>query len=127
MRRDTGTPAPHPVSVWLVAARPRTLPAAFAPVLIGTALAFGDGGLHWPSALVALACAVLIQIATNFANDLFDFQRGADTDARQGPLRVTQAGLATPAMMKRAIVAVLVLASRRCRPCVASSRTRVRH
>ena len=111
MRRDTATPAPRPVSIWLVAARPRTLSAAFAPVLIGTALAFGDGGLHWPSALVALACAVLIQVATNFANDLFDFQRGADTGARKGPLRVTQAGLATPAMMKRGIACVLILAS----------------
>ena len=58
---------------------------------------------------MALACSVLIQVATNFANDLFDYEKGADTEARQGPLRVTQAGLVTPGMMKRGILMVLTL------------------
>ena len=101
--------SPGAVSVWLLAARPKTLWASIAPVVIGTAMAFGDGGFHGPSALTALACSVLIQIATNFANDLFDFEKGADTESRQGPLRVTQAGLVTPGMMKCGIVVVLLL------------------
>ena len=103
MRQDTRPEPPGAVSVWLLAARPKTLWASIAPVVIGTAMAFGDGGFHGPSALTALACSVLIQIATNFANDLFDFEKGADTESRQGPLRVTQAGLVTPGMMKRGI------------------------
>lgn len=72
-------------------------------------MAFGDGVVHWPAAQVALGCAVLIQIATNFANDLFDFQKGADTAARQGPLRVTQAGFVTTKHMKQATVCVVLL------------------
>ncbi len=98
-----------PASVWLLAARPKTLWASVAPVVMGTAMAFGDGGFHAPAALVALACSVLIQVATNFANDLFDYEKGADTEARQGPLRVTQAGLVTPGRMKRGILVVLLL------------------
>ncbi len=109
MAQDHLPEPPGAVSVWLLAARPKTLWASIAPVLIGTAMAFGDGGFHAPAALVALACSVLIQVATNFANDLFDYQKGADTEARQGPLRVTQAGLATPGMMKRGILVVLLL------------------
>ena len=109
MRQDTRPEPPGAVSVWFLAARPKTLWASIAPVVVGTAMAFGDGGFHATAALVALACSVLIQVATNFANDLFDYQKGADTEARQGPLRVTQAGLVTPGMMKRGIVVVLLL------------------
>ena len=72
-------------------------------------MAFGDGALHWPSALTALVCAVLIQVATNFSNDLFDFEKGADTASRKGPMRVTQAGLVSPRAMQRGILAVLTL------------------
>ena len=86
MKRDAAAlPAPGSTAVWLLAARPRTLPAAVAPVMIGTAMAFGDGALHGPAALAALICAVLIQVATNLANDLFDFEKGADTESRLGP------------------------------------------
>jgi 1,4-dihydroxy-2-naphthoate octaprenyltransferase len=73
-------------------------------------MAYGDGLHHWPSASVALVCAVLIQIGTNFANDYFDYQKGADTAQRQGPLRLTQAGLVTPQAMKRAMALVFFLA-----------------
>ncbi len=81
---------------WFLAIRPKTLPAAIAPVLIGTAMALGDGFFHGPSALMALAAALCIQIGTNLANDYFDFKKGADTKERKGPVRVTQAGLIKP-------------------------------
>ena len=110
MKRDAAAlPAPGSTAVWLLAARPRTLPAAVAPVMIGTAMAFGDGALHGPAALAALVCAVLIQVATNLANDLFDFEKGVDTESRLGPMRVTQAGLVSPGTMRRGIAAVLAL------------------
>ncbi len=109
MRPDTALPPSGSVAVWLAAARPRTLAASVAPVLIGTAMAFGDGALHGPAALTAFVCAVLIQVATNLANDLFDFEKGADTESRLGPMRVTQAGLVSPGTMRRGIAAVLAL------------------
>lgn len=96
--------------VWLMAARPRTLWAALVPVVLGTAVAWTDGALHLPSALVALACALLIQVGTNIANDYFDFRNGADDAARVGPVRVTQAGLASPEQVRRAFVLVFALA-----------------
>ncbi len=99
-----------PIEKWLLAARPKTLWASVAPVIVGTAMAYGSGSHHWPSAIVALACAVLIQIGTNFANDYFDYQKGADTAQRQGPLRLTQAGLVTPQAMKRATALVFLMA-----------------
>lgn len=81
---------------WVLAARPKTLPAAAAPVVVGTAVAISEGVFSlWP-ALAALLGALLIQIATNFANDVFDYKKGADTTERLGPLRVTQAGLLSP-------------------------------
>jgi len=93
-----------------MAARPKTLWAAIAPVIIGTAMAYGDGGWHWPSALAALFSAVLIQIGTNFANDYSDFKKGTDTGERLGPVRVTQAGLVKPSAMKRTTAIVFSLA-----------------
>jgi 1,4-dihydroxy-2-naphthoate polyprenyltransferase len=82
--------------VWLLAARPRTLPAAAAPVIVGSALAYRDGFLQPWLALAALLTALLLQIGANLANDVFDYYRGADTPERLGPLRMTQAGLLTP-------------------------------
>ena len=81
---------------WILAIRPQTLAAAIAPVLIGTAMAFGDGLFHAAAALMALSAALCIQIGTNLANDYFDFKKGADTADRKGPVRVTQAGLIKP-------------------------------
>lgn len=80
---------------WLLAIRPKTLPAGISPVMIGLALAFGDGSFHFPSALACLLAALLIQIGTNLANDYFDFKKGADAN-RAGPTRVSQAGLIEP-------------------------------
>jgi 1,4-dihydroxy-2-naphthoate octaprenyltransferase len=96
--------------IWALAARPKTLPAAVAPVLIGTAMAFGDFGFHLLSAIAAMIGALLIQIGTNFANDYYDFKKGSDTEERLGPLRATQAGLVTPEAMKRATIVVFTLA-----------------
>jgi len=80
--------------VWLLAARPATLPAAVVPVVVGTASALhGTHSFDLRVLIPTLLAALLIQIGTNFANDVFDFRRGADTAERLGPLRVTQAGL----------------------------------
>lgn len=98
------------LSVWVLAARPKTLPAAIVPVVIGTMLAIEAGGFHAPSAFLALVGAVLIQIGTNFSNDYVDYLKGADTTERKGPLRVTQAGLVSPEVMRRATGLVFGLA-----------------
>lgn len=82
--------------IWWLAARPKTLPAAAAPVIVGTAAAIADGKFQVLPALSALLGALLLQIGANFANDVGDFHKGADTHERQGPLRVTQAGLLKP-------------------------------
>ena len=92
---------------WLLAARPKTLTAALAPVVVGTALAAHDGVLAaWP-ALAALVGATLIQVGTNFGNDYYDFVRGGDTADRVGPPRVTQAGILAPETVKRGMWTVL--------------------
>ncbi|MEM9409620.1 MAG: 1,4-dihydroxy-2-naphthoate polyprenyltransferase [Planctomycetota bacterium] len=84
---------------WLLAARPKTLLAALAPVSIGAVLAIRDEAFHfWPMA-TALLCAVSVQIGTNFCNDYCDFFQGADTDDRKGPTRAVQAGLISPRAM----------------------------
>ncbi len=99
---------------WISAVRPQTLPAAIAPVMIGTAMAFGDGVAHVPSALVALFAALCIQIATNFTNDYYDFKKGVDTSSRLGPVRATQAGLVSPRAMICAAIFVFCLAALAC-------------
>ncbi|MFQ5571901.1 MAG: 1,4-dihydroxy-2-naphthoate polyprenyltransferase [Rhodothermales bacterium] len=104
------TARPSPLQIWTLAARPKTLGAAVAPVLVGTAMAWEAGGFHALAACCALLGAVLIQIGTNFSNDYVDYLKGADTGERKGPLRVTQAGLVTPSTMKRATIAVFALA-----------------
>lgn len=97
-------------TIWWLAARPKTLPAAAAPVLVGTACAFSVDRLFWPAALASLIGALLLQIAANFANDLFDFEKGADTEQRVGPTRAVQAGWLTPSAMRRGLAVVLALA-----------------
>ena len=98
------------LTVWLHAARPKTLPAGSAPVVIGTAMAFEAGRLHIPSALCALAGSLLILIGANLANDYFDHAKGADAPGRLGPVRATQAGLIAPPAMLRATAAMFLLA-----------------
>jgi 1,4-dihydroxy-2-naphthoate polyprenyltransferase len=79
-----------------MAARPRTLPAAIAPVLVGTSLAIRYGTFHPLAFIAALLGALAIQIGTNLSNDYSDARRGADTDERIGPVRVTAGGLVPP-------------------------------
>lgn len=97
--------------VWLDAARPRTLPAAAAPVLIGTAVAIAIGGFALFPAVAALAGAFLIQIGTNFANDLFDAGKGADGPDRIGPRRAVSSGDVSPRLMRVATVVAFAGAS----------------
>lgn len=88
----------------MLAARPQTLPAAVAPVVVGSAAAFAAGSFRWLPFLAALVGALLIQIGTNLANDYFDFRKGADTAERLGPVRVTQAGLLAPETVRNGMV-----------------------
>lgn len=94
-------------AVWMGATRPRTLPAAVAPVVVGTALAWRDGRSDGVAAAICLGFALLIQIGTNFANDYYDFMHGADTSSRVGPTRAVAAGWVPPATMRRAMWLVL--------------------
>lgn len=104
------TAALSPLQVWTLAARPKTLPAAIAPVIAGTAVAIHEGGEHWPSAILALLTALLLQIAANFANDAFDYRKGADTEERLGPTRVTSAGMLDASTVLKATGLTLGLA-----------------
>jgi 1,4-dihydroxy-2-naphthoate octaprenyltransferase len=92
----------NPARIWLMAARPRTLPAAVAPVLVGTALAATQGTFKVLTFLAAMLGALFIQVGTNLSNDYSDARRGADTEDRLGPVRVTAGGLVPP---KRVLVA----------------------
>jgi len=102
---------PSSWQVWLIAIRPKTLPAAVAPVLAGVALAVAHGYLRVGVALVTLVTALLLQIGVNLANDAQDYQRGADDPAaRLGPPRVTALGWRTPQQVLRAAALVFALA-----------------
>ena len=97
---------PPAAQVWLLAARPPTLPAAVAPVLVGTAVAAIDGPFDVGLFLQVLAAAILIQIGVNFANDLSDFRRGADTPERLGPPRAVAMGWLTERQMLAGAITV---------------------
>lgn len=99
------------LATWIEGTRPKTLIAGVSPVLIGTAVAIQAGHFHFLTFLATLLFSVLIQIGTNFANDYYDFKKGADTEARKGPRRLVQAGLVSPQTMKRATHIVFALAS----------------
>jgi len=103
-------------NVFVEAARPRTLPAAVVPVAVGTVAGLADAGRHagdiaWIPALLALTVALALQVAVNYANDLFDGLAGIDTDERIGPRRVVAAGLVTPRAMKVALGVALGVAA----------------
>jgi 1,4-dihydroxy-2-naphthoate polyprenyltransferase len=96
---------------WVLAARPGTLAAAVSPILVGSACAAAAGAFRPGPALAALFGAVLIQIGTNLANDLYDFKKGADTAERLGPPRVTQTGLLTPEKVRAGAIVAFALAA----------------
>lgn len=96
---------------WLVACRPATLSAAAVPVLVGSAVAHHAEQFRADAALAALMGALLLQVGSNFANDVFDYEKGADTEHRLGPLRAVQAGLVTPRAMRAGMAIVFALAT----------------
>ncbi|MBI5646814.1 MAG: 1,4-dihydroxy-2-naphthoate polyprenyltransferase [Ignavibacteriae bacterium] len=98
---------PSLVHAWVLAARPKTLPASAVPVFVGSAVAAAEGRFALLPAAIALVCALLIQVGVNLANDYFDFLKGADTDKRLGPVRVTQSGLIPPRTVRAAMILVL--------------------
>ncbi len=104
-REGTEGRIPSGIRVWLMAARPRTLPAALAPVLVGSALAGSGHVFHVLRFLAALVGAIFIQVGTNLSNDYSDARRGADTEDRLGPVRVTAGALVPP---KRVLVATYI-------------------
>ena len=99
-----------PLRIWLMAARPRTLPAAVAPVLVGTALAIHDDHFEVLTLIATLLGAILIQVGTNLSNDYSDARRGADTEDRLGPVRVTAGGLVPPKQVLIAVYLTFALA-----------------
>lgn len=96
---------------WVLASRPATLPAAAAPVIVGSSLAEAAGVFRWDALVVILFSALAIQVGVNFANDLADAQKGADTEARIGPPRAVATGLLSAEHMKRGIVIAFGLAA----------------
>jgi len=92
MEMNTVQQIPY-VQRWWMAIRPRTLPAAGSPVMIGWAIAWANASFAWLPALVILVCALLLQILANLVNDVADYQKGTDKSGRLGPTRVTQSGL----------------------------------
>lgn len=94
---------------WILAIRPKTLPAGILPVIVASALAFHDGVFALLPSLIALVCAVLIQILTNFINEIYDFRKGADTKERLGPTRTVASGIITEKTMLRASFIIALL------------------
>ena len=101
---------PSKIESWLLASRPRTLLAAVVPVMVGSALAISQNKFTPILSLIALLCSVLIQVGTNFTNDLYDYLKGTDKEDRIGPRRVLVSGLISTSEMKLGIITVFGLA-----------------
>src|SRR6202140_3663204 len=104
------TEAPSAVRIWVMAARVRSLPAGVAPVLVGPSLALGAGHFRALAFVAALLGAIFIQVGTNLSNDYSDARRGADTEDRLGPVRVTAGGLVPPSQVLMATYVTFGLA-----------------
>jgi 1,4-dihydroxy-2-naphthoate octaprenyltransferase len=100
-----------PVNVWVEAARPRTLPASVAPVLVGTAAGAESHDVHWLRFVLAVVVALAVQVAVNYANDYFDGVRGVDTVQRAGPRRAVASGLVAPKRMLLGVAAAMAVAA----------------
>jgi 1,4-dihydroxy-2-naphthoate octaprenyltransferase len=100
----------NPKSIWVLAARPKTLWAGIVPVAIGTVMAHGIDRLHVLSTICCLLVSMALQIGANFANDYFDFAHGVDDEERVGPVRATQAGLISPGAMRTAFIVAFAIA-----------------
>ncbi|NTV61163.1 MAG: 1,4-dihydroxy-2-naphthoate polyprenyltransferase [Chlorobiaceae bacterium] len=97
------------MKAWMLAVRPKTLPAGAVPVVLGSALAAHDAQFSLLPAFVALVCALGIQVATNFINEIYDFRKGADTHERLGPTRTVAAGIISEAVMIRVSVTLVAV------------------
>jgi len=109
-RTAPSLPKPGSLGAWVLAARPKTLVAGAVPVAVGSACAQALGGFRLTPALAALVGALLLQVGCNFANDVFDHEKGADNADRLGPLRAVQAGLLSPRQMRLGMLIVFGLA-----------------
>ena len=96
---------------WILALRPKTLPASISPILLGSALAYSEASFNVLVFIVALLCAVFLQIAVNLANDLFDAQSGVDGVQRLGPVRVAQSGLISHSKLRIALYSTVSIAA----------------
>ena len=110
LRGSPGRPPMSGVALWWEAARPRTLPAALVPVVVGSAVAAEAGSFRPLPALLCALFALLVQVGTNYANDYYDAVQGADDEKRTGPRRAVASGEVAPAVMRRAAYGVLAVA-----------------
>lgn len=106
MDTSRALPLPGSFTAWVMAARPATLPVAVAPVMVGAAVASQEASPRWDAVGAALVGALLIQIGTNLANDVFDHEKGADTPGRLGPTRAVESGLLRPRAVKLGMLGV---------------------
>ncbi|MEI6847368.1 MAG: 1,4-dihydroxy-2-naphthoate polyprenyltransferase [Chlorobiaceae bacterium] len=106
---EAGFPLFSQLKAWMLAIRPKTLPAGAIPVVLGSALAAADGSFHILPAFIALICALGIQVATNFINEIYDFRKGADTADRLGPTRTVAAGIISEKKMIKVSVGLVVV------------------
>jgi 1,4-dihydroxy-2-naphthoate polyprenyltransferase len=104
---EPGLPLHSPLEAWMLAIRPKTLPAGAVPVVLGSALAAADGRFRLLPAFVALICALGIQVATNFINEIYDYRKGADTAERLGPTRTVAAGIISEKTMIQVSVSLV--------------------
>jgi 1,4-dihydroxy-2-naphthoate octaprenyltransferase len=110
MTAADATVLPGSLRAWLLACRPETLTAALSPVIVGSACARASGSFRLAPALAALGGAVFLQIGSNLANDVFDYEKGADTAERLGPVRAAQAGLLRPGELRVGMAVAFALA-----------------
>ncbi len=106
---ETSTDTLTKFESWILASRPKTLFAAIVPVFVGSGVAISEGIFVPAYSLVALICSILIQIGTNFTNDLYDYTKGADNEKRKGPRRVLASGLITVREMEFAIIITFLI------------------